>query len=50
MCNLLEHTARDQRQQAARQQEPIYATLANERGIPYEGPEQGPSAFPEVNE
>ena len=50
MCSLIEHTERDAREQQARRAEPIYAALATERGIPYEGPEQGPSAFPEANE
>jgi hypothetical protein len=47
MCNLTEHTHRDQREQQARKQEPIYAALATERGIPYQGPEQGPFSCPE---
>lgn len=48
MCNLIEHTERDQRQQTAKRLEPIYATLAHERGIPYQGPEQGPFPCPET--
>lgn len=50
MCNLIEHTERDQRQQQAKRLEPIYAALADERGIPYQGPEQGPSSCPKENE
>lgn len=48
MCSLQEHTHRDQREQQARKQEPIYAQLATERGITYEGPEQGPFSCPET--
>jgi hypothetical protein len=50
MCSLLEHTARDARQQTARQQEPIYANLADERGIPYEGPTEGHFLCPETEQ
>ncbi|AYR01571.1 hypothetical protein PP639_gp071 [Arthrobacter phage Seahorse] len=38
MCNLLEHTERDAKLQQAKRAEPIYASLAVERGIPYEPP------------
>ena len=48
MCSLIEHTERDQRQQQTKQLEPIYAALAKERGIPYQGPEQGPFVCPET--
>jgi hypothetical protein len=47
MCNLLEHSERDARLQQAKRGEPIYANLADERGIPYQGPEQGPFPYPE---
>jgi hypothetical protein len=47
MCNLLEHSERDARLQQAKRGEPIYASLADERGIPYEGPEQGPFSCPD---
>jgi hypothetical protein len=50
MCNLIEHTERDQRQQQAKRLEPIYANLADERGIPYQGPEQGPFFCPETEQ
>lgn len=46
MCTLQEHIERDTRQQTAKRLEPIYAALAKERGIPYQGPEQGPFSFP----
>ncbi|AXH44426.1 hypothetical protein PP356_gp46 [Arthrobacter phage MargaretKali] len=38
MCTLQDHIDRDQRLQTARKQEPIYAALAQEHGIPYEPP------------
>jgi hypothetical protein len=49
MCNLIEHTERDARTQQSKNREPIYATLADQHGIPYEpppGPEQGPFSYP----
>jgi hypothetical protein len=38
MCNLLEHSERDARLQQAKRGEPIYASLADERGVTYEPP------------
>lgn len=50
MCSLTEHTARSHREHLAKQTEPIYTQTANDHGIPYEpptqGPQQGPSSFP----
>ncbi|UYL88351.1 hypothetical protein SEA_EVEPICKLES_64 [Arthrobacter phage EvePickles] len=50
MCNLLEHSERDARLQQSKRDEPIYADLADERGIPYEGPAQGPFSRPETGD
>ncbi|AYN57919.1 hypothetical protein PP640_gp68 [Arthrobacter phage Faja] len=47
MCNLMEHSERSSRELEARKREPVYASLADERGVPYEGPEQGPFSCPE---
>jgi hypothetical protein len=38
MCNLMEHSERSARELEARKREPVYATLADQHGIPYEPP------------
>ena len=53
MCNLMQHSERSSREREAKQREPIYTSLAEERGIPYEppqGPEQGPFSRPEKDD
>lgn len=46
MCSLTEHTARSHREHLAKQTEPIYTQTANDHGIPYEPPTQGPEQGP----
>ena len=36
MCSLQEHSARSAREREQQQQEPIYAQLAEERGVEWE--------------
>jgi hypothetical protein len=51
MCNLMEHSERSARELEARKREPVYASLADQHGIPYEppttGPHEGPFSCPE---